>query len=54
MRCPRCEAEMKLLEMETRGPACEIYTFECRDCGYIEARSLTWASDDRGALYNQI
>lgn len=45
LRCRRCQAEMTLLGVETRGPAQEIYTFECRKCERIEGRSLSLGSD---------
>jgi predicted nucleic acid-binding Zn ribbon protein len=38
--CPRCGAEMRLIGVEDESNTRDIFTFECDDCGQIEARSV--------------
>ena len=41
MLCPACGIEMRLFGVESETPARDLYTFECRNCGRIEARGVS-------------
>ena len=41
MLCPTCATEMRLLGIESENPARDLYTFECRNCGHLEAHGVS-------------
>jgi predicted RNA-binding Zn-ribbon protein involved in translation (DUF1610 family) len=40
MVCPACGTEMRLFGVESETPTRDLYTFECPNCGRIEARGV--------------
>jgi hypothetical protein len=38
--CSDCESEMRLFGMEAVSDVHDLYTFECSECGKLEARSV--------------
>jgi hypothetical protein len=38
--CPDCKIEMRLFGTEAESPVRDLFTFECIDCGKIEARGV--------------
>ena len=39
--CPRCGAKYRLVGIEgTEKPYHDLYTFECPNCGHLEARNV--------------
>ncbi|MEY9423187.1 putative RNA-binding Zn-ribbon protein involved in translation (DUF1610 family) [Bradyrhizobium japonicum] len=38
--CPTCKVEMRLFGIEMESPLRDLFSFECPNCGKIEARSL--------------
>jgi predicted nucleic acid-binding Zn ribbon protein len=35
--CPKCGKNMRLLGIEAAGDQSDLFTFECTDCGHLEA-----------------
>lgn len=40
MLCPDCKMEMLLFGIEEESEIRDLYTFECRNCGRLEARGV--------------
>lgn len=38
--CPNCKSEMRLFGMEAVSDVRDLYTFECSECGRLEARGV--------------
>ena len=39
--CPRCKVKYRLVGIEgTEKPCQDLYTFECPNCGHLEARKV--------------
>jgi hypothetical protein len=38
--CPNCNVEMRLFGIEAESAARDLYTFECKACGGLEARGV--------------
>jgi hypothetical protein len=38
--CPDCKVEMRLFGIESENPVRDLYSFECIECGRIEARGV--------------
>jgi hypothetical protein len=40
-QCPRCKASFRMVGVEpAEKPNYDLYTFECRGCGYLETRTV--------------
>jgi hypothetical protein len=39
MVCPTCKVEMRLFGIEADVPNRDLFTFECNECGLVEAQS---------------
>jgi hypothetical protein len=40
MLCPACKIEMRLFGVEAESAVRDLYTFECQNCGRVEARGV--------------
>jgi hypothetical protein len=38
--CPDCKIEMRLFGIEPESDVRDLYTFECHNCGRLEARGV--------------
>jgi hypothetical protein len=50
--CPDCKLEMRLFGIEAQNAIRDLYTFECQNCGRVEARGVLVSapySDSGGA-----
>ena len=49
LTCPKCKLELRLLGVETESASRDLYTFECSECGKLEARSVLVRFPDSSA-----
>ena len=50
--CPTCKVEMRLFGIEMESPLRDLFSFECPNCGKIEARSLLVALPSEPKISN--